>query len=182
VNTIDLNLARTLREESGQDVNVCYQCKKCAAGCPIVDEMDLTPTQVVQAIRLGDKDAVFGSKTIWLCASCETCTTRCPQELDLARVMDAARTLAARQGAPAAVPDVNAFYRSMLQAIRLWGRVYELGMMGLYKLRTFTFTKDAGLAFKMFKKGKLALLPHFARVIATNRIFSRARKLERSAP
>ena len=182
MNTIDLNLARTLREESGQDVNVCYQCKKCTAGCPIVDEMDLAPTQVVQAIRLGDKDAVFGSKTIWLCASCETCTTRCPQELDLARVMDAARTLAVRQGAPAAMPDVNAFYRSMLQAIRLWGRVYELGMMGLYKLRTFTFTKDAGLAFKMLKKGKIALMPHVARVIATNRIFSRARKLERSAP
>jgi heterodisulfide reductase subunit C len=182
VSAIDLSFAQGIHEECGQDVNVCYQCRKCTAGCPIVDEMDLTPTQVVQAIRLGDKAAVLGSKTIWLCASCETCTTRCPQDLDLARVMDAARTLAVRQGVAAAVPDVNAFYRSMLQAIRLWGRVYELGMMGLFKLKTFTFTKDAGLALQMLKKGKIALLPHWARVIATNRIFARAKKLERSAP
>jgi heterodisulfide reductase subunit C len=178
--TVDLTFAQTIREESGQDVNVCYQCKKCTAGCPIVDEMDLTPTQVVQAIRLSDKDAVFASKTIWLCASCETCTTRCPQELDLARVMDAARTLAAREGAPAAVPDVKALYRSMLQAIRLWGRVYELGMMGLFKLRTLNFTKDAGLAWRMLKKGKLALLPHWARIFTTNMIFSRAKKMEKA--
>lgn len=179
--SIDLTFAQSIHEQSGQDVNVCYQCRKCTAGCPIVHEMDLTPTQIVQAIRLGDKEAVFGSKTIWLCASCETCTTRCPQDLDLARVMDAARALALRQGLTPALPDVKAFYRSMLQAVRLWGRVYELGMMGLYKLRTLTFTKDVDLAWKMLKKGKIGLLPHFARILSTNRIFSRAKKLEQSS-
>ncbi len=182
MDAINASLAESIREICGQDVNVCYQCKKCTAGCPVVEDMDLTPTQVVQAVRLGDKAALVASKTIWLCASCETCTTRCPQELDLAAVMDALRAIGLREGLPAALPDVNAFYRSVLQAIRLWGRVFELGMMALYKLKTFAVAKDAGLALKMLKKGKIALLPHVARVIATNRIFARVRKLEKTVP
>ncbi|MBU2572747.1 MAG: 4Fe-4S dicluster domain-containing protein, partial [Elusimicrobia bacterium] len=80
-----------IAKESGQNVNLCFQCKKCTAGCPVADEMDITPTQVIHAIRLGQNDLVLNSKTIWLCASCETCTTRCPQEVDIARVMDACR-------------------------------------------------------------------------------------------
>ena len=72
---------KSFQSTVGQNINLCYQCRKCSAGCPIVYEMDYTPTQIIQAIRLGMKDLVLKSKTIWLCTSCETCTTRCPQDI-----------------------------------------------------------------------------------------------------
>jgi len=167
-------------KESGQNVNLCYQCRKCTAGCPVADEMDLTPTQVIHAIRLGRRNMVLDSKTIWLCASCETCTTRCPQDVDIARVMDAARILASREGKPCKVHDIPAFHKSMLENIRIFGRMYELGLVGTLKLRTFKFTQDMFMGIRMFLKGKLKLIPRIAGVIETNRIFSRVEEIEKA--
>ena len=52
---------------SGQNVNTCYQCLKCSAGCPMADEMDYMPAQIIHAIRLGLEDYVMKSGTIWVC-------------------------------------------------------------------------------------------------------------------
>ena len=174
----EFEFARKIRDESGEIVNICYQCKKCASGCPVVNEMDYTPSQIIHAIRLGLKDLVLNSKTIWLCASCETCTTRCPQELDIAKIMDSARIIAIRERVKPKVPQVKAFYKSMLQNIRMFGRVYELGMIGLLKLKTKEFTKDMELGMKMLKKGKLKILPEFKNLWNINKIFRRANKLK----
>ncbi|MBI4946909.1 MAG: 4Fe-4S dicluster domain-containing protein [Bacteroidetes bacterium] len=56
--------------------------------------MDYSPSQIIHAVRLGMIELVLNSNTIWLCASCETCTARCPQDVDIAKVMDAARIIA----------------------------------------------------------------------------------------
>lgn len=172
------NFIKVVQKEVGQNVNLCYQCKKCTSGCPIIYEMDYTPTQIIHAVRLGMKDLVLNSKTIWLCASCETCTTRCPQEIDIAKVMDTARMIARREKMPAAIKDVPAFNTSVLQTLRMFGRLYELGMLGLFKLRTRNFAKDKDLGIKMMKLGKLKYIPDFARVIETNQIFLRSAKME----
>jgi heterodisulfide reductase subunit C len=142
--------------------------------------MDLTPTQVIHAVRLGLRDLVLDSKTIWLCASCETCTTRCPQEVDIAKVMDAARILARREGRRPKIPEVAAFHKSVLESLRMFGRLYELGAIGALKLRTMKLTEDLELGLRMFKKGKFRFIPAFANVLATNRIFRRVKKAERA--
>lgn len=168
-----------LQASSGVDINVCYQCRKCVSGCPVAYAMDHTPAQLLHAARLGLKDLVLGSSTIWLCASCETCVTRCPQDLDLVKVMDSLRAMALRAGVKPKVPEVASFYRSSLLNIRLFGRMYELGLIGQLKLATRQFTKDLKLGQEMFKKGKLKLLPGFAGSGRTRGIFSRVRRLER---
>jgi heterodisulfide reductase subunit C len=61
---------------SGEKINNCYQCKKCTAGCPITFAMDILPHQIIKYIQLGLEEKVLTSKTIWLCAACETCGTR----------------------------------------------------------------------------------------------------------
>ena len=50
--------------------------------------MDLLPDRVIRMALLGQEDHVLGSNTIWVCSSCETCTTRCPNGIDIAGVMD----------------------------------------------------------------------------------------------
>ncbi|MGC8839056.1 MAG: 4Fe-4S dicluster domain-containing protein [Anaerolineae bacterium] len=89
-------LVRQVEELSGQDLLACYQCGKCAAGCPVAFAMDLLPSQVIRLAQLGQIEELLETQTIWLCAACQTCTTRCPKGVDLARIMEALRELALR--------------------------------------------------------------------------------------
>jgi len=90
-------LVQKVEELSGENVHACYQCGKCSAGCPFGKAMDLLPNQVIRLVQLGDEDALENN-TIWLCASCFTCATRCPKGIDLSKVMEALRTILLRKG------------------------------------------------------------------------------------
>jgi heterodisulfide reductase subunit C len=168
-----------LEGASGVDTNACYQCRKCVSGCPVAYAMDYTPVQLLHAVRLGLKDLVLGSATIWLCASCETCVTRCPQNVDIVKAMDSLRVMALKSGIKPAVPEVAGFYRASLQNIRLFGRMYELGLIAQLKLSTRQFLKDLDLGGEMLKRGKLKLLPEFASLGGARRVVSRTSKLDR---
>lgn len=162
----------------GQNINLCYQCRKCSAGCPIVYEMDYTPTQIIQAIRLGMKDLVLKSKTIWLCTSCETCTTRCPQDIEITDIMDIARKIAIREKVVLGTTDIPNFYRSFAQIIKIFGRMYEFGVIVLFKMRNKEFKRDIALGLKLLKYGKMSLLPNLGMAFKTLKIFSKAKKIE----
>jgi heterodisulfide reductase subunit C len=84
-------------EVSGQNINLCYQCGKCSAGCPMSFAMDLLPNQIMRLVQLGLEEDIANSKTVWLCASCLTCTARCPKGVDLSRVMETLRLLTLRK-------------------------------------------------------------------------------------
>jgi heterodisulfide reductase subunit C len=167
-----------LTRESRQDVNACFQCRKCAVGCPVAFAMDLTPTQIIHAARLGLEDIVLGSKTIWLCASCQTCTTRCPQDVDIARVMDAARIIAMKKGVKPSVKSVKNFFHAAVMNIRRFGRMYELGLVMALKMKSGDLTKDMALAKQMFRKRKIKILPSFKGMRDTRRIYRAVRKEE----
>ena len=145
----------------GSELNVqdCYQCQKCSAGCPVAFAMDYKPNQIMQMVSLGMKDRVLSSRTIWVCASCYTCSTRCPNDIDIAKVMDWARQTAIREGVPPAEKEVALFHSTFLEAIRTRGRVHELSMMAHYKQKTGKWMDDFKLGWKMFAKGKLKLFP-----------------------
>ena len=98
INTVRGPFVRQIEEISGQDLLACNQCGKCSAGCPVVAAMDLLPSQAIRLAQLGLED-VLRANTIWVCASCLTCVTRCPKGVDLPRLMEALRQIALRQGA-----------------------------------------------------------------------------------
>ena len=52
-------LDEAVLRESGQNINLCYQCRKCAGGWPISYTMDYKPARRIHAIRLGMHDLVF---------------------------------------------------------------------------------------------------------------------------
>jgi heterodisulfide reductase subunit B len=119
--------------------------------------MDLNPNQVVRAVQLGD-ESVLRSKAIWVCASCQTCTTRCPQNIDIAAIMDELRIEAKRRGIPPAIPEVDKFARLFLADVRLMGRLHEVGLMAGLNLVTGNLMKDMDLAVEMLKRNKLGFI------------------------
>ena len=181
-NPLEWNDATFLREverRSSAPVSACFQCHKCSTGCPIGAEMDLLPSQVMRLIHLGADREVLESQAIWLCASCETCTTRCPMEIDIAAVMDTLRMMAVERKVALPDPRGQAFNRSFLGSVRRHGRVYELGMLTAYKLRSRDFFADVDKAPKMLARGKLSFLPHPSGSAGeVKEVFKRAREEE----
>lgn len=144
---------------AGADVTACYQCGRCSAGCPAAEYFDVKPMQAVRMCCYGQEEALLASRTIWVCAACETCTTRCPNGIDIARMMDLLRNraLALKQGAQE--PAVRAFHKAFLRSVRAHGRVFEVGMIANYKVRSGDFFSDMGLGLRMFLRRKLRLAP-----------------------
>jgi len=168
-----------VQRRSGTPVSACFQCHKCSSGCPIGPDMDLLPSQVMRAAHLGLEGEVLESRSIWLCASCQACTTRCPMEIDIAAVMDALRIMAVERKAD--VPDSRGekFNRSFLGSVRHHGRVFEAGMMAAYKLRSGDLLADVDKVPKMLAKGKLSLLPkRSGSVKEVRQVFRRAEEEE----
>ena len=147
------------QERSGEKVAGCYQCRKCTNGCPLAFAMDLMPNQVMRAIQLGLEDQVLRSETIWVCASCQTCTTRCPNDIHIAHVMDTLRQMSLQADVAVSEPKIVKFHEAFLHSVRRHGRVFELGMVGRYKLTARDPFGGAKVGALMFKKGKLKLLP-----------------------
>lgn len=108
VKTVRGPLAAKVREISGQDPNLCFQCGLCAGSCPMTGEMEIFTRKVMHMLQLGLADAVIAQKMAYLCASCHTCEVRCPRGLEIPRIVEALRQLTLRRGenylAPESVP------------------------------------------------------------------------------
>ena len=146
----------------------CFQCRKCTNGCPASFAMDLLPDQVIRLAILGQRDEILHSRTIWICASCETCSTRCPNGVRIAELMDYFKEMAVRAGISVAEPKVAAFHQTFLDNVRLTGRIFEGGLLPAYwfrsgqigsKLKTGDLRNEMKLALNLFRKGRLAATP-----------------------
>lgn len=91
------SLVDKIEDISGQNVFDCYQCGICSSGCPVTDYMDYSPNQVIRLIQLGCVDEILNSRTIWICSTCLQCSARCPKGIEVAKVMEALRTINLRQ-------------------------------------------------------------------------------------
>ena len=150
--------------------------------------MDFPPSQIMHLLQLREfpefADMALRSHTIWLCLTCEICYARCPMELDIPKVMDALRheSLAQKKVNPRA-KDIIAFHRAFLDSVRYTGRLFEMGQIVDYKLRSRHFLQDLLQAPWMFFVGKLHLLPERVRDRRLlGRIFARTVKAKENRP
>ena len=122
-NAIDISRMRDpsftaeVEAQSGQKVSTCYQCGNCTAGCPAGFVYDRQVNQIMRGVQLGLKDQVLNSRSLWMCLSCSTCSLRCPNDIDVAAVMETLRHMARKEGR-VTVPKVEKFWFSFLDTVR----------------------------------------------------------------
>lgn len=160
----------------------CYQCQACSSGCPVAFAFDYAPHQLLRMVQLGLKDRVLDSQTYWLCASCETCATRCPNDIQIVQVMDTLRHIALREGRTQQT-GLPLFHDTFLSGVRSNGKVFELMLILRYMLISrdiFKLSELPGnmkMGIDMFTRGKLAILPARIKGLANiKRIFQQTER------
>ena len=155
----NLTFVDQVSELSHQNVRRCYYCLRCTAGCPSAYAMGAGPAQMLKMVQLGQKDALLRSGGIWLCIGCETCGTRCPNQIHAGAVIDALRQIAIAEKVTPGEKKVAGLHQAFMDNIRLFGRMHELTMLVEYKLRSFDLFSDLDMGLDMFRKGKIEILP-----------------------
>ena len=149
-------LEESLKRRRGIDVSLCYQCGKCTNGCPLSLHMEVPPHKVIRMIQMG-MEKVLDVNSPWFCASCLTCSVRCPNGIEVAKVMDFLREIAMEKGA--GEKEGVLFHKLFLENVKKRGRLSEISFMGRFVMGAGRLAKDAKWAFKSFLKGKLNLFP-----------------------
>ncbi|MBI9075764.1 MAG: 4Fe-4S dicluster domain-containing protein [Desulfatibacillum sp.] len=155
------------------DTRMCFQCQACYNTCPFVGAMDVTPPAILRLVLLGEDKLVLNSTTIWTCVGCHTCSTICPQNVDMGAVMDALRQIALERGIAPAQPEVLIFHNAILDSIKKYGRTHKLEIMLRYKMKNLDLFSDMDVGLKMLAKRKLDMLPSRVKKIEqVRRLFS----------
>jgi heterodisulfide reductase subunit C2 len=139
-------LAQEVSKRSGQNLLNCYQCRRCAAGCPVGQESGVTPDRLIRMLLLGDAQGALDNLLVWKCLACYTCGTRCPNDIQTARITEVLKQISKKQHREPLLPKVAAFHGAFVKAAGQAGRFNELVGMGLY---------EAQAAAGEFKRGGL---------------------------
>lgn len=165
----------------GHKIKNCLQCGTCTGTCPVSYTMDITPRETVALFRAGHLEDILQSRTIWICASCYSCTVRCPVGIRVTDTLYALKRLAMDKKI---YPDnfpVHALSKGFIANLYKYGRNFELGLGASYFLKTNPMKAlgQAGFGMAMMSHGRLSLRPHTIKKIHEVRaIIDRANQME----
>ena len=154
--TGEKSLAEKIAQNAGINIHKCYQCGKCSAGCPMAEAMDLPPQQIMRLLQMGKVDQVLEADSPWICAQCNMCSSRCPQNVDPAAVMREARR-ASHETGHHSMHESNVFETLFIKVVKNNGRSNEQYLAAQYNMFSGHFIQDAFNAPKMFKKNMIGI-------------------------
>jgi len=164
VGKVESSFLKEVEKKSGENLSLCYQCLKCTAGCPTASYMDVRPNSIIRMIQMGMREEVMGSSAIWLCVYCQTCGTRCPNEIHIGILMDTLREMAVEEGVPAKEKNIHLFHEAFIHSVGRGGRAHEVTMLMEYMLKSRDLMADSLFpGMILFLKGKFPLLPSFVK-------------------
>lgn len=128
------------------------------------------------------REELLSSDGIWLCLTCTTCSTRCPNNADPARVIDVLREIAMDEDPSLALRAVGVFNQTFLAQVESSGRMHEVGLAAQFNLRTGHLLKDAAAMPALLLRGKFKIAPaSIKNVDEMRRIFRNVETARRSA-
>ena len=145
----------------GEAIRSCIQCGVCTGSCPTAEKWDYPPRKAIALVRAGLRDELLSSNSMWFCASCYTCTVRCPRDIKPADIMHALEIIAFRSGLSTKRSRTPVMYQCFVDSAKSNGRVYELGMMIKLFLKTnpFSALKLMPVGLGLFLHKRLPLRP-----------------------
>lgn len=162
---IKRSLASEVMERSGTNLCGCYHCGSCANGCPFIQAMDYPPNVVLRLIQYGMREEALKCKTIWVCVGCHTCSSECPNAINMAAIMEVLRRMAVAEGVAIAKLEILDFHEEVVRSLERHGRTHKLGIMWRYKVQTRGWFSDLDIGLKMLARRKLDLRPSRVRAI-----------------
>lgn len=142
-----------------ENLEHCIQCGTCSATCPLSVYMDLTPRKVVYLTRAGFKDQVLKCWSIWVCASCYSCTVECPKKIKVTDVMYALKQRAIEEKVYRRKFPIPILAQSFYKMVRSHGRVSEGRLvLGLFiKTSLRKLFGMSGLGLNLIRTGRFSL-------------------------
>ncbi len=145
----------------GHKIKKCLQCGTCTGACPVSEFMDYTPRETVALFRAGRLEDILQSRTIWVCASCYSCTVRCPSGIRVTDTMYALKRIAMeRKIYPSNFP-VHSLSSTFLKNVYRYGRNYELGLGVKYFMRSniVKLFTNMGYGLSLIRHKRMGLTP-----------------------
>jgi len=158
----DANFIEEIKKIPGGDkILDCIQCGVCAGSCHARFAMDYSPMQILKMAHLGLKQEVLSSSTIWICASCYTCASRCPRSLNIPAIMSGLKHMAMENNVRAPIELKPKFHKAFTEIVSKYGRMHEptLQLKLTKKTSPRQLLHNASLGVRMLRKGKVKLKP-----------------------
>ncbi len=165
----------------GDRLSRCLQCGACTGSCPVSYAMDLSPRAMIGLFRAGLIEQILHSRSIWICASCYMCTTRCPQQIKITDLLYALKRVALEKGLYPERFPVYLISKNFVRLVGRYGRNHELLLVALFYLRykPIELLKLLPLGLAMYRKGRLVLMPKRIRgAAAIRRMIEASKTLE----
>jgi heterodisulfide reductase subunit C len=168
---------------NGEKIRRCLQCGTCSASCPTSYAMDHSPREIIAALRAGLIDRVLNSNTAWFCTSCYSCTVRCPAGIPFTDVMYELKRLSAERDRRGGHDPTAVMAKAFVRTIDRHGRNHEPELVRWFYLHTRPLRAlgQIGLAFRLWRRGRMAARAHDIRDLAALRKMLAA-VAEREAP
>jgi heterodisulfide reductase subunit C2 len=160
--------------ETRANISACYQCERCTNACPVSHYMDIKPHELIRHVQLGWRDQLLASSTIWVCLSCEMCSTYCPNEVEVSTVISYLRNLAFHSSIRPKEKALALFHQIFLGQLEKFGRVNEFWLMEAFnrhpqilkeKITEGALKEDLLLGWALWRKSKLHLVPRRSKAI-----------------
>ena len=170
---------------AGERIKRCIQCGTCTGSCPVSYAMDISPRQLIALFRAGEMEQIMKSRTIWLCASCYACTTRCPSGIKITEMMYALKRTAMEKHIKSAAPQVQTLAKTFAKNLMRNGRLHEGTLIGIYYARTNPLNLFGlmSLGRKLWKTKRIAIIPYRIKAHKSlSRIIRKAEEIDVRVP
>ncbi len=146
----------------GDSIDKCIQCGTCSGSCPTSSVMEYGPREIIAALRADMLDRVLKSNTVWMCASCYSCSVRCPAKIPFTDIMYELKRLGIKHKIYPARTTNAVMAKAFTDVVNSHGRNAETKLIRKYYFHSnpFKMLGQLKLVSRLLARGRLDLFPH----------------------
>jgi Fe-S oxidoreductase len=133
-------LFRLAELSEAESIEWCYGCGRCVPVCPVDVVGEYGPRKLHRKLQMGFD--LLDDPDLWLCTTCGNCLRVCPKQVDMIKIMPAAREAAMTEG-----KDVPTELQGVLESTFKYGNA-----LGQSPRKRAAWTRKAGVPVRDLTK------------------------------